>query len=320
MRTEQTPHVHPARVSMEYAAIIKKVEKRFGATFALRGVSFDLRKGELLGVLGPNGAGKTTLIRGIAGRVKLDHGSIEIGTAAALGSRRRAVSSVGLVPQELAIYPDLTAQQNLKVFGRLHGLRGSALKASVEWGLVWSGLQERRNELVRSFSGGMKRRVNLACGVLHNPHIVLLDEPTVGVDPQSRERIYEMIGQLRDGGTSFLLTTHHLEEAQGRCDRLVIMDHGRVVAVGMPSELVDGVFGYKRIIQFFLDRLPAAPNPDFVVDREKISISITVESIDELPLLITDLCTRGLKIKDIEIITPNLQDLFLHLTGRKLRE
>ncbi len=306
---------------MKNAAVIKGLEKRFGSTVALRGVSFTLQAGEMLGVLGPNGAGKTTLIRALAGRVQPNRGTIEL--PAAEGQRafgRRAIPAVGVVPQELAIYPDLTARQNLHIFGRLHGLRGADLKQRIAWGLAWSGLENRQHDLVRTFSGGMKRRVNLACGVLHQPPIVLLDEPTVGVDPQSRERIYEMLAQLRGAGTSFLLTTHHLEEAEGRCDRIVIIDHGRVIAAGTLSEIIDSVLGRQRLIRFYLESLPAADYPGFMLNPETRCLSIAVEEIDELPRLMARLQQGGLRVRDVQVNAPDLHAVFLRLTGRELRE
>ena len=189
---------------------IDAARKAFGTTQALQGVSLELYAGELLGFLGPNGAGKTTLIRCLSGRARLDSGTVQFDST--LESSQR----LGVVPQTVALYGDLTATQNLMAFGRLHGLRGRLLKAEVKEALHWSNLFARRHQLVDTFSGGMKRRLNIACSVLHRPQVLLLDEPTVGVDPQSRERIYHMLDDLRSGGAAILLTTHHLEEAQFR--------------------------------------------------------------------------------------------------------
>ena len=204
--------------------------KKFGSVVALDGASFELRQGELLALLGPNGAGKTTLIRAIAGRVRLDGGEIRLFDRIADG--RRTPPELGIVPQEIALYPLLTARENLDVFGRLHGLSGADLAKQVDWALEQTGLADRAGEPVKQFSGGMRRRLNIACGVLHRPRIVLLDEPTVGVDPQSRDRIYDMLADLAQSGVSLLLTTHHLEEAEARCSRTVIIDHGKVIAAG----------------------------------------------------------------------------------------
>ena len=204
---------------------------------ALDGATLTLGEGELLALLGPNGAGKTTLIRAIAGRVTLDGGDIRLFDRPVSG--RRTPPDLGIVPQELAIYPLLTARENLEAFGRLQGLSRRDLGDRVKWALKVAALDDRTSEPIKTFSGGMKRRLNIACGVLHRPRVVLLDEPTVGVDPQSRERIYDMLTELTGDGVSLLLTTHHLEEAEARCSRTVIIDHGRVIASGTLPELVD---------------------------------------------------------------------------------
>ena len=207
---------------------VRDVAKRFRSAVALDRASLELQRGERLALLGPNGAGKTTLVRCICGRAVPDAGEIEM-----LGERLPPTGGrqgLGFVPQEVALYPDLTARENLEAFGRFHGLRGGELRKAVQWALGWTGLSDRARELTKTFSGGMKRRVNIACGVLHRPRVLLLDEPTVGVDPQSRERIFAMLDELRDHGTSILLTTHQLDEAEQRCDRIVIIDHGRVIA------------------------------------------------------------------------------------------
>src|SRR5262249_44348590 len=229
---------------------------------ALRGASLELREGELLGLLGPNGAGKTTLVRAIAGRVRLDQGAIRLlGRTLESSSPREGL---GVVPQEIAIYPLLTARENLEVWGRLHG--ATDLGSRVAWALEWTGLADRAREPVKNFSGGMRRRLNIACGVLHRPKVILLDEPTVGVDPQSRERIYEMLMTLRAEGASLVLTTHQLEEAEARCDRIVIIDHGDVIASGTLAGLVEQTVGTHRRVTLQLDRVPPEPLPGFTTN------------------------------------------------------
>ena len=193
---------------------VDDAHKRYGAVQALAGASLELYQGELLALLGPNGAGKTTLIRAIAGRTPLDAGRIRVfDRRVEAGTTPR---ELGIVPQELALYPLLTSRENLGAFGRLQGLGGAGLARQVDWALERTGLADRAKEPVKQFSGGMRRRLNIACGILHRPRIVLLDEPTVGVDPQSRDRIYDMLGELAADGVSLLLTTHHLEEAEDR--------------------------------------------------------------------------------------------------------
>ena len=198
---------------------IEHAKKSFGDRPALIDVSLELREGELIGLLGPNGAGKTTLVRALAGRVRLDGGEIELFGERVAGASRR--TGLGVVPQETAVYPLLNARENLEVFGRLNDLRGPRLRDRVRWALEWTGLADRAREPTKQFSGGMRRRLNIACGILHEPRVILLDEPTVGVDPQSRERIYDMLAELRAAGASLLLTTHQLEEAEARCERVV---------------------------------------------------------------------------------------------------
>ena len=279
--------------------------KAFGTTTALDGASFELRQGELLALLGPNGAGKTTLIRAVAGRVRLDGGEIRIfgeplppqGTHAALG----------IVPQEIALYPLMSARENLAVFGVLQGLAGAALTRQIAWALEHTGLADRATEPVKGFSGGMRRRLNIACGIVHHPRVVLLDEPTVGVDPQSRDRIYDTLTALRDSGVSLLLTTHHLEEAEARCSRTVIIDHGRVIASGTLPELVDRTVGKDRLVTLRL------------VNGGVVSARMRDVAAD-LPPLLEKIRASGDTVDDVEVRGPSLQAVFIHLTGRELRE
>ncbi len=221
---------------METVLSVSDARKTYGSnppTVALDGAAMTLRKGEWLALLGPNGAGKTTIIKAIAGRVKLNGGTVNllghtVGGAGAANdpATREARRSLGIVPQDLALYPLLTAAENMLAFGSLYGVPRNELKDRVNWALQWTGLVDRAKSLTKTYSGGMKRRLNIACGILHRPSVVLLDEPTVGVDPQSRERIWAMLSQLRDDGASLLLTTHQLDEAQQICDRITIIDHG----------------------------------------------------------------------------------------------
>jgi len=279
--------------------------KAFGAVIALDSASFELRQGELLALLGPNGAGKTTLIRAISGRVKLDAGEIRL-----FGEPlpdRRTHSALGIVPQEIALYQLMSARQNLEVFGALQGLAGAELKTQVDWALEHTGLSDRAAEPVGKFSGGMRRRLNIACGIVHRPRVVLLDEPTVGVDPQSRDRIYDMLAALMNDGVSLLLTTHHLEEAEARCSRTVIIDHGRVIAAGTLPELVDRTVGKDRLVTLRL------------TSGEVVSARMRDVAAD-LPPLLDKVRHSGGTVDDVEVRGPSLQAVFIHLTGRELRE
>jgi ABC-2 type transport system ATP-binding protein len=298
---------------------VSDARKRFGATQALDGLSLELREGELLGLLGPNGAGKTTLVRALAGRVRLDGGTLELfGKRLEPGTHREGL---GVVPQEIALYPMLGARENLEAFGALQGLRGAELPQRVRWALEWTGLADRAKEPVQRFSGGMKRRLNIACGVLHRPRVLLLDEPTVGVDPQSRERIHDMLDALRREGASLLLTTHHLEEAEVRCERIVIVDHGRVCATGTLPELVAATVGAERHVTLTLDRAPERPLPG--LSGEPGSRVLTAQARDvgtDLGALLTQVAGAGRRVEDLEVRHPSLQSVFIHLTGRELRE
>jgi ABC-2 type transport system ATP-binding protein len=302
--------------------------KMFGPVKALDGASLELREGELLGLLGPNGAGKTTLIRAIAGRVRLDAGEIRVFGQPVDG--RRTPPELGIVPQEIALYPLMTARENLAVFGRLQGLTSAELGRQVDWALESTGLKDRANESIRQFSGGMRRRLNIACGVLHRPRIVLLDEPTVGVDPQSRDRIYDVLDDLRGRGVSLLLTTHHLEEAEARCSRTVIIDHGRAIAAGTLGELVEQTVGRFRLVTL---RLDAAAGQATTAEIIRGARTIEADPSDprllrarmrdvaiELPPLLERVRQVGRSVEDVEVKGPSLQSVFIHLTGRELRE
>jgi ABC-2 type transport system ATP-binding protein len=295
-------------------------KKRFGDVVALDGATLALHEGELLALLGPNGAGKTTLIRAISGRVKLDGGEVRLFGKPLEGTR--TPPELGIVPQELAVYPLLTARENLEAFGRLQGLSKRDLGLQVKWALAVTALADRADEPVKRFSGGMKRRLNIACGVLHRPRIVLLDEPTVGVDPQSRERIYDMLGELTAAGVSLLLTTHHLEEAEARCSRTVIIDHGRVIAAGTLPELVDRTVGRHRVVTLRLSAPFSSPpqGVDIAQDDPRLLRARVSDVAQDLPALLTSIGSRGGQIEDVEVRSPSLQAVFIHLTGRELRE
>ena len=305
--------------------VVRDARKRFGSVAALAGTSLELRQGELLALLGPNGAGKTTLIRAISGRVRLDGGEIRVlDRPVQPGQTPR---EIGIVPQELGVYPLLTARENLLAFGRLYELSGAELAKQVDWALERTGLADRSSEPVKQFSGGMRRRLNIACGVVHRPRIVLLDEPTVGVDPQSRDRIYDMLAELVSDGVSLLLTTHHLEEAEARCTRTVIIDRGRAIASGTLSELVDQTVGRHRQVTLRLD-LPLDGDAAATAlaglevdgaDRRLVRARMT-DVASGLPPLLDRIRLAGRTVDDVDVRGPSLQAVFIHLTGRELRE
>ena len=236
---------------------ITDLHKSFGQTVAVAGVSFGVQPGQLVGLLGPNGAGKTTTVSMIAGLVTPDRGSVAIGGAAPSGDADPVKRRLGLVPQDLALYDELTARANLRLFGSLYGLTAQALEHAIASVLALVGLADRAGDRVKVFSGGMKRRLNLAAGLLHDPDILLLDEPTVGVDPQSRNAIFDNLEQLKARGKALLYTTHYMEEAERLADRIVIMDHGRVLAddtlTALRARMAAGADGTPSLETLFLN-------------------------------------------------------------------
>ena len=302
---------------------VSDARKRFGQTVALEGAGVSLNKGEWLGLLGPNGAGKTTLIRAVAGRVRLDQGQVTLLDHQLNGDARTANEArrrLGVVPQDIALYPLLTARENMRAWGELYGVSGAELNTRIDWAMQWTGLGDRTKDLTKTFSGGMKRRLNIACGVLHKPDVVLLDEPTVGVDPQSRQRIWEMLGQLRDEGASLLLTTHQLDEAQQVCDRIVIIDHGKTIADGTMDELVAKTIGRGRRVTLTLDQPLAIP-----LSGKETSDGVLVQTqmddvAAELPALLSRVRDAARRVVDVKVEAPSLHAVFIALTGRELRE
>ena len=300
---------------------IESLVKRFGEVTAVAGISLRLENGECLGLLGPNGAGKSTTIRAIVGRVRPDSGSVKIFDHAAESPNARA--ALGWVPQDLALYPLLTCRENLDSFGRYQGLSGTSLADAIAWCLEWASLTDKATTPVKQLSGGMKRRLNMACGLLHRPRMVLMDEPTVGVDPQSRIRIFEMIESLRSQGTSIVYTTHYMEEAERLCDRIAIIDHGKVIATGTRDELVHQSFGGRTDVLMrikgradYARHFSESRSGTFDGDTAHFSI----EQATEIAGLLDGASQDGLEVIDVVLRRPNLESVFLQLTGRDLRE
>lgn len=299
------------------------VSKSFGERRALDGATVEVRPGEILGLLGPNGAGKTTLVRAVAGRVAPDAGQLRVFGLSPRSDAARPLR--GWVPQETALYPLLSPRENLWTFGRYQGLEGEALDEAITRSLDWIGLSERANDRTDRLSGGMKRRLNIAAGTIHRPRLLLLDEPTVGVDPQSRERIYAMIGELRAEGVSLLYTTHYMEEAERLCDRIAIIDHGRIVAADTKDQLVRDTLGTRQALVIeaetpLSDRLAAALTASgAVVEGARV-----LASVDDPPRQIREMLDvfhrEGVAIRDLSLTSVTLEQVFLHLTGRELRE
>jgi len=302
------------------------LRKRYGSIEAVRGVSLEIHEGETYGLLGPNGAGKTTTISIVCGLLARDGGEVTVdGLPVEIGSTA-AKASIGYVPQDLAIYPDLSARENLEFFGRLYGLGGAKLKSRIAEVLEVIALTERAGDRADKFSGGMQRRLNIGIGLLHQPRLLLLDEPTVGVDPQSRNAILESVAALGRSGMAILYTTHYMEEAERLCDRVGIIDAGEIRAEGTQRELVALIGGQDTVrLNVTGDVSGAAADvaqvPGVVrADAKDSSIEILVaEARNALPRLIAAAEARA-DVRGVDVVEPDLEAVFLHLTGRALRD
>ncbi len=289
------------------------LQKSFNGLKAVDDVSFDVAPGEIFGLLGPNGAGKTTTINMMVGALRPDKGRVEInGGDPAQGKVR---IDIGCSPQSLAIYDRLTAEENLAFFGRLYGLSGVRLKERVAWALEFAGLTDRRKSLAATYSGGMKRRLNLAVSLVHDPPVLLLDEPTVGVDPQSRNMIFESIERLRQNGKTIVYTTHYMEEAQRLCDRVAIIDHGTILALDSVDALTEK-HGGAAVVDAVLTELPAnlSSLPGHIKGNR-----LRIETAYPMKIL-AELSNAGINFVEVKVERPNLEMVFLNLTGRTLRD
>lgn len=307
--------------------VVDSVVHRFGDLTAVDGVSFRIAPGETYGLLGPNGAGKTTTISMVAGLLAADAGSVRV-AGEVMGPRAVAPKRhLGLVPQDLAIYPELTARENLTFFGRLQGLGGSALTARVGEVLDLLELTDRAKDPTKEFSGGMKRRLNIGVGLLHRPTLLILDEPTVGVDPQSRNAILESVEALSVEGMAVLYTTHYMEEAERLCDRIGIIDSGRLQAEGTRDELVrlTGEADTIRItgsgigtpVETALRGLPHVRQVDATAREVRLLVHDAPARVADI---VTTATAAGMSLSGVEISRPDLESVFLHLTGKALRD
>lgn len=301
--------------------------KRFGDLTAVDGVSLHISESETFGLLGPNGAGKTTAISMICGLLEPDAGEVTVVGEKVSTSSTRGRSAIGLVPQDLAIYPDLTGEENLEFFGHLYGMTGDPLRERVSEVLDLIGLVDRREDQTKEYSGGMKRRLNIGIGLLHEPQLLVLDEPTVGVDPQSRNAILESVEGLSREGMAVLYTTHYMEEAERLCDRVAIIDEGSIQAEGTRRELVSMVGEKDRVAIDGTGDLVAAVAAlrqiegvtDASATDHRIEV-LTSNSAVILPQLLSAVSSSGGSITGVEVQEPNLEAVFLHLTGKALRD
>lgn len=306
---------------------VDNLRKVFGELAAVDGVSFEARPGEIFGLLGPNGAGKTTTISCISGLLEPTSGRVRVAGHDVVRDGARARRALGVVPQEVALYELLTARENLEYWGGAQGLRGATLKARIDEVLELTGLADRAREPVGRFSGGMKRRLNFACGVLHHPKILLLDEPTVGVDPQSRVRLLDLVRAEAGRGTCVLYTTHYMEEAETLCDRLAVIDRGRIIAQGTLAEL-RAMLGERDLLRFHgafqpervRAALAALDGAEIVhADGAQLALSLA-EASRRLPEVYAALGAAGAEIRATTLSQPSLESLFIKLTGKELRE
>jgi ABC-2 type transport system ATP-binding protein len=321
--------VSPARSTPTEQAVLRcdGLVKRFGSRTAVDSVGFEIGRGETYGLLGPNGAGKTTTISMVCGILERDAGEVVVAGRPVAPGTTAAKAAIGFVPQDLAIYPDLTARENLAFFGRLYGLGGKRLRSRVDELLDVVGLADRAKDRTEQFSGGMKRRLNIAVGLLHEPSLLVLDEPTVGVDPQSRNAILASVEALGTAGMAILYTTHYMEEAERLCDRVGIIDEGRIRAEGTRRELVALVGGRDRVALAASGDLAAAaravhdlPGVEEATPREGGLDILVGEARRILPQLLETVSAAGVAIRSVEVIEPDLEAVFLHLTGKALRD
>ncbi len=308
---------------------VKNLVKKYGDFLAVKGITFKIKEGEIFSLLGPNGAGKTTTISMLSTLYDPTDGDAVIGGHSVRREPMAVRQVIGVVPQDLALYEDLTARENLVFWGQMYGLGGKALNSRVDEVLEQIGLTDKAKNRVKTYSGGMKRRVNIGVGLLHKPRLLFMDEPTVGIDPQSRRAILDTVKALNEQGMTVLYTTHYMEEAAELSNRVGIIDHGELIAIGTQKELTQQVGQSETLILHIgenddaealaqtLNGLPGILEASAV--EHDVSV-ITPEAEDVLALVVTKANERGIKIRSIDIREPNLEAVFLHLTGRALRD
>jgi len=303
------------------------LHKSFGENKAVQGVSFEVKQGEIFSLLGPNGAGKTTTISMLSCLLRPNDGDARIMGHSIISDAMGVKSVLGVVPQELALYEDLTARENLSFWGKMYGLRGSKLKTRVDEVLDVIGLSDRAGERVGKYSGGMKRRVNIGVALLHKPKVIYMDEPTVGIDPQSRRNILDSVVQLKNEGMTVLYTTHYMEESQELSDHIAIMDHGKLISYGTHDELVKLVGGQTRIdltlnsdSAKIINSWKSIDGVSRVTSENGVVSVLVTDSNLVLPHLFEAAARLSVRITSVDIREPNLEAVFLHLTGRALRD
>ncbi|OBZ07859.1 antibiotic ABC transporter ATP-binding protein [Bacillus sp. FJAT-27264] len=308
-------------------AVLTDVVKRYDGKLTVDHLNVSIQEGEIFGLLGPNGAGKSTTISMLCGLLSMDGGSIEVDGISVAANPLEVKRRIGLVPQDLALYDVMTAAENVTFFGKLYGLRGKLLKERVEEALAFTGLSDRAKDKPSSFSGGMKRRLNIACAIMHRPRLIIMDEPTVGIDPQSRNHILESVKKLNQLGSTVIYTSHYMEEVAAICDRVAIMDKGHIIACGTEKELRERVAREEKIVikasninPGLIQELGLHPRINRVEVKEDVVEIYLPSSQGELQDILFIFVKHEGVIASLHVDEPNLETLFLSLTGRSLRD
>jgi len=307
---------------------MEQVTKSFGDVIAVDKMSLSIEEGEIFGLLGPNGAGKSTAINMITGLLSIDKGSISVNGSDVKKAKMMTKAQIGIVPQDIAIYEDLTCLENVRFFASLYGLRGKDLEAAAMEALEFTGLSDKIKSSPKSFSGGMKRRLNIACAIAHKPKLIIMDEPTVGIDPQSRNHILQSVKKLNEMGSTIIYTSHYMEEVEEVCSRVAIMDHGKVIALGTCSELVDLINDRNIVTVTVMDSVSKVNEElikeisgveDVEIEENAIKIS-SIREVNNLDKIIHYFTSNNIAINSVESKKPDLETVFLSMTGRKLRD
>ncbi len=306
---------------------VKSLEKSYKNKKVVKGISFNVKQGEILGFLGPNGAGKSTTINILSTILKSDKGEVKFLGEKSTEDIMKIKRNIGVVPQDLAIYEEISAERNVRFFASLYGLRGKKLDKNVKETLEFVGLYDKRLDRPKTYSGGMKRRLNIACAIAHNPKLIIMDEPTVGIDPQSRNHILNSIKKLQKRGATILYTTHYMEEVEEIADRIIIIDHGTIIAEGTKEELKKNVED-ERVYSINITNKEKLTEDDLfkiegvkkvIISDEKVEIT-SINTVENLDKLILTMMNKKCKILNIDSSLASLERVFLNLTGRSLRE